>query len=127
MDGLLQQLCNYELQPDTTLLTASQPGLIRKRGKLTNTRARSDRSNTHAERRQVVWSGHRPAELIRSGGDETAKTLAAHCQKTWGEKTWTTDWTQSLVIPLPIKDKLRQSQNYMIISRLILVTIVKCC
>ena len=38
------------------------------------------------------------------------------CNKIWQTGEWSTSWTQSLVISLPKKGKLRQCQNYHTIS-----------
>ena len=57
-----------------------------------------------------------PAELIKHGGEEVIKLLTKICQKIWVTKEWPTEWTQSLVIPLPKKGNLRQCKNYRTIS-----------
>ena len=57
-----------------------------------------------------------PSELLSSGGEEAVKALTVLCQKIWNAKKWPTEWTQSLMIPLPKKGNLRQCQNYRTIS-----------
>ena len=57
-----------------------------------------------------------PLELLKNGGEATTTDLTAICQKIWETKEWPTEWTQSLVIPLPKKGNLKQCQNYPTIS-----------
>ncbi|XP_048735845.2 uncharacterized protein LOC125651319 [Ostrea edulis] len=53
-----------------------------------------------------------PTELLKCGGEATTKALTKLCQRIWEKKRWPREWTQSLIIPLPKKDNLRQCQNY---------------
>jgi len=57
-----------------------------------------------------------PAELIKNGGNETARRFTELCQKIHDTKEWPEESTQSLVIPLPKKGNLKQCQNYRTIS-----------
>ena len=57
-----------------------------------------------------------PFELLKNGGEATITVLIAVCEKIRETKEWLNKWTQSLVIPLPMKDNLKQCQNYRTIS-----------
>ena len=57
-----------------------------------------------------------PSELIKHGGESTVEALSILCKKVWHGKRWPSQWTQSLVIPLPKKGNLKQCQNYRTIS-----------
>ena len=58
-----------------------------------------------------------PAELLQAGGKDVKITaLTTICDKIWQTEEWPTQWTQSLVITLPKKGNLQQSQNYRTIS-----------
>ena len=55
-------------------------------------------------------------ELFKNGGEATTTVLTAISQKTCETKEWPNEWTQSLVIPLPIKGNVKQCQKYRSIS-----------
>ena len=57
-----------------------------------------------------------PSELIKHGGPQITKWMRIICQKIWDGKEWPTEWTQSLIIPLPKKGNIKQCQNYRTIS-----------
>ena len=57
-----------------------------------------------------------PSELLTNRRDAPTTVLTAICQKMWETKEWPKMWTQSLVVPLPKKGKLKQCQNYRTIS-----------
>ena len=57
-----------------------------------------------------------PSELRKNGGEATTTLLTAIWQKIWETKGWPKEWTQSLVIPLPKKDTLKQCQYYRTIN-----------
>ena len=57
-----------------------------------------------------------PAELFQAGGEDVITALTTICNKIWQTGEWPTPWTQSLVITLPKKGNLQQSQNYRTIS-----------
>ncbi|GFS15762.1 endonuclease-reverse transcriptase [Elysia marginata] len=57
-----------------------------------------------------------PSELLKAGGEEVKNILTALCQRIWNEKKWPTEWTKSLVVPLPKKGNLRLCNNYRTIS-----------
>ena len=109
------ELYNYELQPDVSILHV-------------NPTPEENEESPHVLKEEVEAAIKKlktgkspgvdniPAELIKSGGTETATALTALCQRIWEEKTWPTEWTKSLVIPLPKKGNLRQCQNYRTIS-----------
>ena len=57
-----------------------------------------------------------PSELLKNGGEATTAVLTAICQKIWETKEGPNERTQSVVIPLPKKGNLKQSQNDRTIS-----------
>ncbi|GFR90329.1 endonuclease-reverse transcriptase, partial [Elysia marginata] len=57
-----------------------------------------------------------PSDLLKAGGEEVNNILTALCQRIWNEKKWPTEWTKSLVLPLPKKGNLRLCNNYRTIS-----------
>ena len=57
-----------------------------------------------------------PASLVQAGGEDVITALTTICNKIWQTGKWPTPWTQSLVITLPKKGNLQQSQNYRTIS-----------
>ena len=110
-----QELYNYPIQPDN--------GLIK--GDITPQREPSPIPVLREEVEEAIRSlpigkspgaDNIPAELLKQGGDELVTTVTSICQKIWETKQWPTEWTQSLIIPLPKKGNLRQCQNYRTIS-----------
>ncbi|GFR70089.1 endonuclease-reverse transcriptase [Elysia marginata] len=57
-----------------------------------------------------------PSELLKAGGEEVNNIPTALCQRIWNEKKWPTEWTKSLMVPLPKKGNLRLCNNYRTIS-----------
>ncbi|GFR65860.1 endonuclease-reverse transcriptase [Elysia marginata] len=57
-----------------------------------------------------------PSELLKAGGEEVNDIFTALCQRIWNEKKLSTEWTKSLVVPLPKKGNLRLCNNYRTIS-----------
>ena len=110
-----EELYNYKLRPDTSILN---------KGINTNREA-GDAPILKEEVEEAIRSlkagkspgvDNIPAELIKHGGPEMIKALTTICQRIWDTKQWPTEWTQSLIIPLPKKGNLRQCQNYRTIS-----------
>ena len=108
-------LYNYQLHPDTSILEDTQipddeedspPILI---GEI-------EKAILSLKPGKSPGVDNVPTELLKCGGEPTAKALTALCQKIWEEKRWPREWTQSLIIPLPKKGNLRQCQNYRTIS-----------
>ena len=56
------------------------------------------------------------AELIRNGGEMTIEVLHKICNSVWRNKEWPTQWTKSLIVPLPKKGDLKKCNNYRTIS-----------
>lgn len=110
-----QDLYNYKIEPDTSILQHHQTG----------TREAEDLPVLTDEVREAMHSlkggkspgvDNVPAELLKHGGDATTKAFTTLCQKIWEEKKWPKEWAQSIIIPLPKKGNLRQCQNYRTIS-----------
>ena len=57
-----------------------------------------------------------PSELLKQGGEAVTEVLTTLCQKIWETKQWPTEWTQSLIIPIPKKGDTRKCQNHRTIS-----------
>ena len=53
-----------------------------------------------------------PAELVQAGGEDVITAITTICNKIWQTEKWPTPCTRSLVITLPKKGNLQQSQNY---------------
>ena len=56
-----------------------------------------------------------PAELVQADGEDVITALTTICNTIWQTGEWPTPWTQSLVITLSKKDKLRQCQDLSLI------------
>ena len=109
-----QELYNYPIQPDKNILEG-----------VATPRVPSPIPILREEVEEAIRSlptGKSPgadnitAELLKHGGQEMVTYVTAICQKIWEKKQWPTEWTQSLIIPLPKKGNLRQCQNYRTIS-----------
>ena len=57
-----------------------------------------------------------PAELIKNGGECTTDVLHKICNSVQKTGEWPSQWTRSLVIPLPKKGSLLKCNNYRTIS-----------
>ena len=57
-------------------------------------------------------------ELLKNGGEASTTVLTTISRKIWETKEWPEEWTQSLVIPLPKKDNLKQYQNHSSVSKI---------
>ena len=72
---------------------------------------------TEGEVEAAVTAGKCPemdditSEPVSSVMEGTVKALTALCQKIWQQKKRSTEWTKSLVIPLPKTGSLRQCQH----------------
>ena len=53
---------------------------------------------------------------MKQGGEVVTEVLTTLCQKIWETKQWPTEWTQSLIIPIPKKGDTRKCQNHRTIS-----------
>lgn len=109
-----KDLYNYKLQPDTSILNTQRSPEEEPSPPILREEVIAAMSSLKAGKSPGV--DNIPAELVRVGGRETIDVLTALCQKIWEQKKWPTEWTQSLIIPLPKKGNLRQCQNYRTIS-----------
>ena len=44
------------------------------------------------------------------------RILTTLCQKSWSSKIWPSQWTKSLIIPIPKKGDLKKCKNYRTLS-----------
>ena len=68
------------------------------------------------KKRKSAGADSIPAKLVQEGGEEVITAFKIICNKIWQTGEWPTPRTQSLVITLPQKGNLQQSQNYRTIS-----------
>ncbi|GFR92326.1 endonuclease-reverse transcriptase [Elysia marginata] len=106
---------NYELQPDLSILSATRDPPE------TDDSPPIQKSEVEAAVRSLKLGkapgvDNIPSELLKAGGEEVNNILTALCQRIWNEKKWPTEWTKSLVVPLPKKGNLRLCNNYRTIS-----------
>ncbi|XP_063595249.1 uncharacterized protein LOC134772112 [Penaeus indicus] len=57
-----------------------------------------------------------PAELIKCGGDPTVKTLHLLCNRILQTSKWPTQWTQSILIPIPKKKMSKKCSEHRTVS-----------
>ena len=57
-----------------------------------------------------------PGELFRILKDNAVKVLHSICQQIWKTQQWPQDWKRSVFIPIPKKDKDKESCNYCTIA-----------
>ena len=53
-----------------------------------------------------------PIELFQILKDDAVKVLHSICQQIWKTQQWPQDWKRSGFIPIPKKDKDKESSNY---------------
>ena len=70
----------------------------------------------HWKKGKSVGVDNIPAEPVRAGGEAVITALTTICNKIWQTGEWSTPWTQSLIITLPIKGSPQQCQNQWTIS-----------
>ena len=109
-----QELYNYPLQPDRTVLDENAPERIP--SPLPVLKEEVEEAIRRLPTGKSPGADNIPAELLKYGGDDLANVLTALCKKIWETKKWPVEWTRSLIIPLPKKGNLRQCQNYRTIS-----------
>ena len=68
------------------------------------------------KKRKIAGVDSIPAELVQAGGEAVINALTTVCDNIWQTGERPTQWTQSLIIPLPKKENLQQYQNYRTIS-----------
>ncbi|GFR77564.1 endonuclease-reverse transcriptase [Elysia marginata] len=108
-------LYNHELQPDLSILSATRDPPE------TDDSPPIQKSEVEAAVKSLKLGkapgvDKIPSELLEAGGEEVNNILTALCQRIWNEKKWPTEWTKSLVVPLPKKGNLRLCNNYRTIS-----------
>ncbi|GFS04557.1 endonuclease-reverse transcriptase [Elysia marginata] len=108
-------LNNYELQPDLSILSATRdPPETDDSPPIKKSEVEAAVKSLKLEKAPGV--DNIPSELLKAGGEEVRNILTALCQRIWNEKKWPTEWTKSLVVPLPKKGNLRLCNNYRTIS-----------
>ena len=113
--GYCKDLYSYQLNPDTSILEGIQ-GNLEDEASPPILKHEVEAAVSSLKAGKSPGIDNIPAELVRAGGKETVDILTALCQKIWEQKKWPTEWTQSLIIPLPKKGNPRQCQNYRTIS-----------
>ncbi|GFR71232.1 endonuclease-reverse transcriptase [Elysia marginata] len=108
-------LYNYELQPDLSILSATRDQLE------TDDSPPIQKSEVEAAVKSLKLGkapgvDNIPSKLLKAGGEEVNNIFTALCQRIWNERKWPTEWTKSLVVPLPKKGNLRLCNNYRTIS-----------
>ncbi|PVD33204.1 hypothetical protein C0Q70_04455 [Pomacea canaliculata] len=86
-----QDLYNYKIEPDTSILQHHQTG----------TREAEDLPVLTDEVRKTMHSLKGGKSPGVPGGAATTKAFTTLCQKIWEEKKWPEEWAQSIIIPLP--------------------------
>ena len=109
-----RDLYNYPISPDRTFLDPNGPEKIS--STLPVLKEEVEEAIRSLPAGKSPGADNIPAELIKHGGEEVKKIITRICQKIWETKEWPTEWTQSLVIPLPKKGNLKQCKNYRTIS-----------
>ncbi len=66
--------------------------------------------------RKAVGHNNIPSELLKFAGDNTVNVLHKICNCVWKSGHWLTQWTNTLIIPLPKKGDLKKCTNYRTIS-----------
>ncbi|XP_063588750.1 uncharacterized protein LOC134765884 [Penaeus indicus] len=74
-----------------------------------------EHANGKLKRGKAAGVDNIPAELLQTG-ESKVTVLHRICMLIWKNKEWPTQWTQSLVIPIPKKGNLKQCNNYRTIS-----------
>ncbi|XP_063590197.1 uncharacterized protein LOC134767076 [Penaeus indicus] len=79
------------------------------------TRGGVEHAISKLKRGKAAGADNIPAELLQTG-ESTVTLLRKICMLIWKNKEWPTQWTQSIVIPIPKKGNLKQCNNYRTIS-----------
>ena len=109
-----QELYNFPIQPDTALLDRN--AAARSLSPLPVMKEEVEEAIRSLPPGKSPGADNVPAELLKHGGSALTSVITTICQKIWETKQWPTDWTQSLIIPLPKKGNLRQCKNHRTIS-----------
>jgi hypothetical protein len=109
-----RELYNYPIEPDISLLDSDLSQ--RETAQLPVLKEEVEEAIRSLKTGKSPGVDNIPGELLKHGGEQMATILMTLCQKIWEAKKWPTEWTQSLVIPLPKKGNLRLCQNYRTIS-----------
>ena len=109
-----QELYNFPLQPDTSLLDAEPKD--RAPEILPVLKEEVEQAIKGLKGGKSPGPDNIPSELLKCGGEAVTTVLTALCQTIWEKKQWPREWTQSLIIPLPKKGNTRKCQNHRTIS-----------
>ena len=109
-----QELYNYQLQPDTSLLENAPRD--RTAEPLPILKEEVEQAVKSLKGGKSPGPDNIPAELLKHGGEAVTDVLTTLCQKVWETKEWPREWTKSLIIPLPKKGNTRKCQNHRTIS-----------
>ncbi len=95
-DNLVPEPCKniteLELEPEPTLVEVEQ-------------------ALREIKNRKASGVDNIPIELIKHGGDDTAKVILALCQQIWRSCKWPVDWKRSVFIPIPKKGDAQDCGN----------------
>ena len=119
-------LYNYKIHPDTSLLHTDLPSTDGE-DSLPILKEEVEAAVQSLKLGKSPGVDNVPSELVKNGGKEVVKALAAICQWIWEQKKWPEEWTQSLMIPLPKKGNLRQCENHRMVSLISLPSKVMLC
>ena len=109
------ELYNHPIRPDTKILQ-DDPTPKREPSPIPIMKEEVEEAIRRLQEGKSPGADNIPAELLKHGGKATTSYVTAICRKIWETKQWPTEWTRSLIIPLPKKGNLRQCSNYRTIS-----------
>ena len=100
-------LYNHQINPDISVLNSTQI--------LTQT-WRNNCLYSSLKEGKSPGIDNIPSELVKYRGNAVVRILTTLCQKSWSSKIWPSQWTKTLIIPVPKKVDLKKCKNYRSLS-----------
>jgi len=112
-----KKLYNYHIKTDRKILTTlKQSAPTSDTDRTPNiTRSEVTEAINHLKKGKAAAIDNIPAKLLKAD-TTTVDILHSTCDKIWQSGVWLTQWTKSIIVPLPKKRDLQNCSNYRTIS-----------
>jgi len=109
-----KELHNYHIKTDRNILTTLKHSAPTSDTDRTPNITRSEVTEAinHLKKGKAAGKDNIPAVLLNTG-TTTVDILHSICNKIWQSGVWPTQWTKSIIVPLPKKGELQQLQHYL--------------